>query len=90
MKFTWDSRKASLNARKHRVTFSEASTAFGDPLSMTIRDPEHAADEERFILLGLSNLGRLVVVVHAERGDTIRLISARLALPSERRAYEEN
>lgn len=90
LKFAWDGRKASSNARKHGVSFAEASTAFGDPLSMTIPDPDHVADEERFVLVGMSIRGRLLVVAHSERGGTIRLISARPAQPSERKAYEES
>ncbi|MBI1809269.1 MAG: BrnT family toxin [Gemmatimonadetes bacterium] len=91
MRFTWDPRKASANFRKHRVSFEEASTAFGDPLSVTVPDPEHSADESRFILIGRSVRPRLIVVVHAERGDTdIRIISARTASRRERRVYEED
>ena len=89
MKFVWDPEKAESNAQKHRVTFTEAATSFGDPLSVTIRDPDASAEEDRFVLLGLSTRRRLLVVVHVERGDTIRLISARTAQPAERRAYEE-
>ena len=72
----------------HRVSFAEAATAFADPLSVTISDPEHSVGEARFALLGLSYLGRLVVVAHAETDDSIRLISARLATKAERRSYE--
>jgi uncharacterized DUF497 family protein len=90
LRFAGDHRKASSNARKHGVTFAEASTAFGDPLSVTIPDPDHPGDEERFVLVGMSIRGRLLVVAHAERGDTIRLISARPAEPSEHKAYEES
>ena len=75
--------------RKHWVTFSEAATAFGDPLSLTVPDPEHAVGEARFALLGLSYRGRLLVVVHVERGATIRLISARLVTRAERKTYEQ-
>jgi hypothetical protein len=73
----------------HGVSFDEAATAFGDPLSRTIPDPEHSEAEERFILLGLSSRGRLLVVAHTERGDRIRVISARLASKREKRQYEE-
>ena len=89
LSFEWDPSKAESNERKHGVTFSEAATAFGDPLSLTIPDPEHSVGEARSVLVGLSFQGRLVVVVHVERGDSIRLISARLATRVERRAYEE-
>ncbi len=87
--FSWDPRKAASNERKHGVSFEEAVTAFGDPLSLTVTDPEHSASENRFVLLGLSATDRLLVVAHAERGDDIRIISARLASRRERIAYEE-
>jgi len=89
LSFEWDPAKAKANQRKHGVSFSEAATAFGDPLSLTIPDPEHSVGEARFVFVGLTFQGRLVVVAHVERGDTIRLISARLATRVERRAYEE-
>jgi uncharacterized protein len=89
LRFTWDPKKAAANLRKHRVAFPEAATAFADPLSVTIPDPEHSQAEDRFILLGQSERGRLLVVAHTERGDTLRLISARLATRPERRDYEE-
>lgn len=84
---SWDPRKAASNARKHGVTFLEAATAFADPLSITIADPDHSDDEQRFILLGESHRERLLVVVHTERGNGVRLISARTARPAERRDY---
>jgi Uncharacterized protein conserved in bacteria len=87
--FEWDSAKAKLNRKKHRVSFAEAATAFGDPLSITIQDPEHSTSEHRFVLLGVSVQGRLLVVSHAERHNNIRIISARPARRRERRAYEE-
>lgn len=86
--FEWDPEKARSNARKHDVTFDEAATAFGDPLSLTIPDPDHSDDEARFILLGSTYQGRLLVVVHTVRGDHIRIISSRLATRTERRTYE--
>ena len=89
MYFEWDDAKAEGNATKHGVSFEEASTAFGDPLSTTIHDPDHSDDENRFVLIGMTYLGRLVVVVHTDRDDAVRLISARLAEPRERRAYEQ-
>jgi hypothetical protein len=88
--FEWDPGKARRNLRMHGVSFDEASTAFRDPLSKTIDDPLHSEDEERFVLLGLSHRNRLLVVVHTERGDRIRLISARLATNKERVRYEES
>jgi uncharacterized DUF497 family protein len=90
LRFQWDPRKAAANLRKHRVSFEEAATAFADPLSLTIPDPDHSAGEARALLLGLSERGRLVVVAHAERGAEIRIISARLADRHERRDYEED
>jgi uncharacterized DUF497 family protein len=87
--FVWDPRKAASNLRKHGVSFEEATTAFADPLSLTIPDPDHSESEERYVLVGLSNMARLMVVVHAETGETIRIISARSASALERRKYEE-
>ena len=89
LRFRWDPRKAAENIRKHGVTFEEAATVFGDPLSITIADPDHSVDEQRFLLLGLSNRRRLLVVAHAERGDEVRIISARRVSRPERRTYEE-
>lgn len=88
--FEWDSDKAVANVRKHGVSFEEAATAFGDPLSLTVPDPQHSGRDERSLLLGESKRGRLVVVVHTERGNAIRIISARLATSKERRSYEED
>jgi uncharacterized DUF497 family protein len=88
MKFEWDPRKAAANLAKHRVSFEDASTVFGDPLAGTIPDPVHSAEEARFITVGRSDAGSLVVVVHAERGERARIISARVATPVERRRYE--
>ena len=89
MTFEWDAEKAAANAQKHGVRFEEAATAFADPLSITIPDPEHSVREERYILIGRSLVSRLLVVVHLERGVSVRLISARLATRRERRDYEE-
>jgi len=88
--FEWDNRKARQNLGKHGVSFEEAATVFGDPLSLTITDPVHSDHEERFIIIGESIQGRLLVVVHTERGDNIRIISVRVATPRERSAYEED
>jgi uncharacterized DUF497 family protein len=88
--FEWDPRKAADNRRKHRVSFEAAATAFADPLSVTIPDPDHAAaSEPRYILVGRSAEGRLLVVSHAERGTAVRIISARPATRREREQYEE-
>jgi uncharacterized protein len=89
LRFVWDAAKAAENLAKHGVSFEEASTVFRDPLSQTGRDPDHSLDEERFIVFGLSTSGRLLVVAHVERNDTIRIISARAATASERTIYEE-
>jgi uncharacterized protein len=88
MRFEWDTEKAAENLRKHRVSFDEAATAFFDELSMTVPDPDHSVGERRFITMGASSRGRLLVVAHTERGSTIRIISARLASASERERYE--
>src|SRR5207248_3500162 len=84
----WDRAKAATNLRKHGVDFHEAATAFGDPLSITIPDPQHSIGEERWLLVGQSVAGRLVVVAHTERGDEIRIINARPATRRERQTYE--
>ncbi|HVA46760.1 MAG TPA: BrnT family toxin [Pirellulales bacterium] len=89
LEFEWDSAKAKRNQQKHRVAFEEASTVFSDPLSVTIDDPLHSDDEERFIILGESDRWRLLVVVFTERGSNIRIISARVATRRERNDYEE-
>jgi len=89
LSFEWDARKARRNAAKHGVTFDEASTVFGDPLALTIDDPLHSEEEDRFVILGESLGRRLLVVVFVERDDTIRIISARSATRRERKSYEE-
>jgi len=90
LRFAWDPKKAAANLRKHRVSFEEATTAFGDPHSLTAPDPDHSAGEHRFVLLGHSARERLLVVVHTDQPNQIRLISARLATRHERRIYEED
>jgi uncharacterized DUF497 family protein len=87
--FEWDPQKAESNRRKHRVTFDEASTVFGDPLAILLQDPDHSLGEQRYVLLGASNRRRLLVVTFAERTPRTRLISARRATRQERRRYEE-
>ncbi len=90
LRFTWDPAKAAANMRKHRISFPEAVTAFGDPLSISVPDPDHSSvGEERGLLIGRTERQRLVVVVHLEGADVIRLISARLATRPERKTYEE-
>jgi len=87
--FEWDWKKAESNARKHGVTFDEASTVFGDPLGLLMPDPDHSLNEERYLVLGMSNQQRLLVVAFAERPPRTRLISARRATPREWRRYEK-
>ena len=89
LSFEWDEEKAKANLKKHRVGFDEATTVFTDPFSMTIHDPEHSADEQRYIDIGSSDKGRVLLVVYAERGSTIRIVSCRKATSSERKLYEE-
>ena len=89
LNFEWDARKSVSNLAKHRVSFEEATAVFADPLGRIMRDPRHSVDEERYVLLGVSLRRRLLAVMYAERGDTIRLISARPATRQERRDYEE-
>jgi uncharacterized DUF497 family protein len=88
--FEWDTNKAKGNLAKHGVSFEESSTVFGDPRSLTIPDPVHSQAEQRFITIGSSHRGKLLVVVHTERGDNIRIISARPASRRERQSYEES
>lgn len=87
--FEWDQKKEHSNQKKHGVDFAEASTVFGDPLSVTINDPDHGFEEDRYVILGTSDAHRLLVVVHTNRGDRIRLISAREANRYEKRIYQE-
>lgn len=86
--FEWEPEKAQLNLKKHGVSFDEAATVFFDPLSLTVPDPIHSNTEDRFVIVGHSLLQRLLVVVHTDRGDKIRIISARAATATERRNYE--
>jgi uncharacterized DUF497 family protein len=88
IQFEWDLAKATINLAKHGVSFEEAATAFADPLSLTTYDPDHSEDEDRFILVGATDYGRLVVVIHTDRDDSVRIISARLATRAERKTYE--
>lgn len=89
MSFAWDTKKAAANHRKHDVSFEEASSALRDTLSATAHDPDHSEDEDRFVTFGISSQGRLLAVSHADRGNSIRIISARLATNAERKIYEE-
>ena len=87
--FEWDSKKAEANLSKHGVSFTEAVTVFGDPLSMNMPDPDHSEGEQRFIVLGMSDRYRLLVVSYTELPPRTRIISARLATRYERKQYEE-
>ena len=87
--FEWDPAKADENERKHGVSFEEASSSFADPESLTVYDPEHSENEDRYVLLGMSAKGRLLVVTHLERGDNIRLVSARPANRREAAQYSQ-
>lgn len=89
MRFEWDPEKAIWNLKKHRVSFDEAVTTFYDPLSATLDDPDHSDDEQRYITVGFSSQGRLLVVGHTERGEIVRIISARPATAHERKRHEE-
>ena len=88
MKFEWDDQKAFRNLQKHGIGFEEASSIFQDPFSATGSDPDHSVGEIRWITFGVSDRGRLLVVAHTERKNTIRIISARKATKPERRIYE--
>lgn len=89
MNFEWDPAKARRNRRKHRVAFEEAATVFGDPLALTYSDPDHSVSEMRFITVGVSSAGRVLVVAHMDRNENFRIISAREAMSRERNEYEE-
>jgi len=88
--FEWDVEKAATNLRKHRVSFEEAATVFGFPLAATYYDPAHSTGESRYITVGMSRSGRLLLVAHTDRGENIRIISARQATRRERKQYEES
>lgn len=89
MEFEWDPEKSKSNLRQHGVSFEEAATVFYDALSITVPDPDHSFDETRYVIVGVSHEGRLLIVSHADRGDRIRIISARELTRDERSAYEE-
>jgi hypothetical protein len=89
LRFEWDENKAKTNLAKHGVSFEQAATVFGDALSLTIPDPVHSQAENRWIVVGQSHQRELLVVVHTERGDNIRIINARRASRRERKQYEE-
>ena len=87
--FDWDPAKAETNWRKHGITFQEAASVFGDASAQFYPDPKHSGDEDRFLLVGVSEVSRVLVVVSVERAEIVRLISARKAIREERRVYEE-
>lgn len=89
LRFEWDPQKAAVNLAKHGVSFDEARTVFADPLGKIVDDPRHSAEEQRFVVLGHSERRRLLAVMFTDRGEAIRLISARRATRRERREYEE-
>jgi uncharacterized protein len=88
--FEWDEEKSKGNLRKHGVSFDEAKTVFNDPFAMTIPDPEHSAQEDRYIDLGMSSQGRILMVWYTERSRNIRIIGSRKAARSQRQKYEED
>jgi uncharacterized DUF497 family protein len=88
VEFEWEPEKEQSNIQKHGVDFTEAATVFGDPLELTISDPDHSIGEYRFLSMGHSSRNRILVVSYTEREDRIRIISARTASPKERRQYE--
>ena len=89
MRFEWDPAKAAANLKRHEASFHEAATALADPLSTTFPDESHSEDEVRFVTIGVSTRGNILVVAHTERNDTIRIISARRATRRERAFYEQ-
>jgi uncharacterized protein len=97
MEFEWDNNKAITNLQKHGVSFAEAATVFGDPLSITFPDPDHSINESRFVTIGLSIAGKIIILSHTDRGDEappplrdrIRIISARKTTRKEQKFYEE-
>ena len=89
MEFKWDEKKAAANLANHGVSFDEAKTVFDDPLYVDFYDPDHSYDEHRYLIVGESRQGRLLIVSYTERGESARLISAREVTLLERKAYEE-
>ena len=90
MRFAWDKQKAAANLVKHGVSFEEAATVFGDPLSDTFDDPDHSAEERRSLIIGASDRGRMLIVAHTDDGEVVRIISAREPTSRERKSYEES
>ena len=90
MEFEWDEEKAAANLAKHGVSFEEAATVFGDPLSDTFDDPDHSTEERRFVIIGMSERGKMLIVAHTDDGEVVRLISAREPTRGEREFYEKS
>jgi len=90
MRFEADPAKAAQNLKKHKVSFEEAASVFGDSMAYTFPDPDHSVGEERWLTFGMSRMGRVLAIIYTERRGTIRLISARLATKHERSIYEES
>ena len=90
MRFEADPAKAAQNLKKHKVSFEEAASVFGDSMAYTFPDPDHSVGEERWLTFGMSRMGRILAIIYTERRGTIRLISARLATKHERSIYEES
>jgi uncharacterized DUF497 family protein len=89
MIYEWDLTKVELNRRQHGVDFDEAASVFEDRLSLTAFDPDHSFEEDRYLSMGLSEKGRLLIISHTERGSVIHIISARIATRRERKEYED-
>ncbi len=89
MEFDWDKQKAASNLSRHKVSFEEAATVFGNPLSDTFNDPDHSTNEQRFLIIGHSDKGKLLFVSHTDDGETVRIISAREPTRTEREVYEQ-
>ncbi len=89
MDYSWDEEKAASNLEKHGVTFQEAASVFDDPLFVDFYDPDHSIDEHRYLIVGRSNAGRLLIISYTERDEVVRLITARELTATERKAYEE-
>ena len=89
MEFENDPAKASLNLKKHKVSFEEAASVFGDPMAYTFADPDHSIGEERLLMFGLSRTARVLAIVYTHRRGKYRIISARPATRHERKIYEE-
>lgn len=89
MEFEWNPDKAESNYEKHNISFEEAATVFNDLLSVTFPDPDHSVGESRYVIIGMSRFGQILVVSHTDRGEKVRIISVRQATRKERRFYEE-